>query len=592
MISSLSLVIQVSYLGGRRRPERLRRQPVNDTMSEFFENHRPLLQKALDACDERYAWTAFAESPSSRIHGKEKPAAAKSAFEELLDEPFEIDLPGTTGRVGAEVSPFTGKALGISYPQVDIDTTFAAARAAMVTWNRLAIEERFGLCLEMLDRLGRAESLFLNAHATMHTAGQSFIMAFAGCGANALDRGLEALAYAYRAVTDVPQAATWERRFGASKPVRLKKRYRMVPRGTAVTVTCATFPQWNGYPAIMASLATGNPVIVKPHPRTILPVALFVRAMRTVLAENGLDPNLVLMVADEPDAPVTIDLLHHADTAIVDFTGSPVFGRWIENNCPNALVYTETAGCNSVVIDSTDDFRGMTDAIAHSLCQASAQMCTSVQNIFVPRDGIDTESGHVSFDTVGEALRESVEKILADAAMTAFLCGAIVDQKTCVAIESMTDRARSGAARVLRTSEPYAHPDFENARTATPLMLAVDAADDALYGEEHFGPISFLIACDDADHGLTRATEDVCRHGAITSHVYSTDAAFLERAENAYHAAGASLSCNLVGMPINFAAAYSDFHVTGLNPAGNACLTDLAFVASRFRIVQTRFPDA
>ena len=43
-------------------------------------------------------------------------------------------------------------------------------------------------------------------------------------------------------------------------------------------------------------------------------------------------------------------------------------------------------------------------------------------------------------------------------------------------------------------------------------------------------------------------------------------------------------------MPINFAAAYSDYHVTGLNPAGNACLADLAFVAQRFRIIQFREP--
>jgi hypothetical protein len=40
----------------------------------------------------------------------------------------------------------------------------------------------------------------------------------------------------------------------------------------------------------------------------------------------------------------------------------------------------------------------------------------------------------------------------------------------------------------------------------------------------------------------------------------------------------------------NFAAAYTDYHVTGLNPAGNACLADLAFVAGRFRIVQSRRP--
>ena len=46
----------------------------------------------------------------------------------------------------------------------------------------------------------------------------------------------------------------------------------------------------------------------------------------------------------------------------------------------------------------------------------------------------------------------------------------------------------------------------------------------------------------------------------------------------------------IVAMPLNFAAAYSDYHVTGLNPAGNASLTDLAFVAGRFRITQSRRP--
>ena len=51
------------------------------------------------------------------------------------------------------------------------------------------------------------------------------------------------------------------------------------------------------------------------------------------------------------------------------------------------------------------------------------------------------------------------------------------------------------------------------------------------------------------------------------------------------------MSRNLTGpMPLNFSAAFSDYHVTGLGPAGNACLTDEAFVAGRFRVVQHREP--
>ena len=41
-------------------------------------------------------------------------------------------------------------------------------------------------------------------------------------------------------------------------------------------------------------------------------------------------------------------------------------------------------------------------------------------------------------------------------------------------------------------------------------------------------------------------------------------------------------------MPLNFAAAYSDYHVTGLNPAGNASLANLVFVAGRFCVTQSR----
>jgi hypothetical protein len=53
-----------------------------------------------------------------------------------------------------------------------------------------------------------------------------------------------------------------------------------------------------------------------------------------------------------------------------------------------------------------------------------------------------------------------------------------------------------------------------------------------------------------------------------------------------------ALSCNLVGnIWVNQSAAFSDFHATGANPAANASLTDGAFVASRFRIVESRRPS-
>jgi phenylacetic acid degradation protein paaN len=418
----------------------------------------------------------------------------------------------------------------------------------------------------------------------MHTSGQSYIMAFAGSGANALDRGLEALAYAHKAMADVPAAALWERQFGKGGAAKLQKQYHLVPRGVGLVICCATFPLWNGYPALCASLATGNPVVFKPHPSAILPVAMVTSVCRQVLAEAGFDPNLVSMVADTREEPATMALLEHPATAIIDFTGSPAFGQWIEQNCSAKQVYTETAGCNSVVIESTDDLQGMAAAIAHSLCQASAQMCTSVQNIHIPADGILADGKRVSFDEVAAAIVAGVEGQLENPQV---LCGTLVD----AAILKTVDRYRDLAGqygRLLRDSGPLHYPDFPLARTASPLILEVTESARDIYRDEIFGPVSFLIKGGSADDCLRDATTNARERGAITSHVYSVDEEFLATAVSAYNDAGASVACNLVGMPINFAAAYSDFHVTGLNPAGNACLADLAFVASRFRIVQSK----
>ncbi|MCB1847653.1 MAG: aldehyde dehydrogenase family protein, partial [Halieaceae bacterium] len=167
------------------------------------------------------------------------------------------------------------------------------------------------------------------------------------------------------------------------------------------------------------------------------------------------------------------------------------------------------------------------------------------------------------------------------------LCGTLVDENILRTVARYRTLAQQHG-RLLRDSGPLDYPDFPRARTASPLILEVTESARDIYRDEIFGPVSFIVRGDSIDACLRDATSNARERGAITSHVYSVDEAFLDRAVEAYHDAGASVACNLVGMPINFAAAYSDYHVTGLNPAGNACLTDLAFASNRFRIVQSK----
>jgi phenylacetic acid degradation protein paaN len=560
---------------------------MSTNAERFYERHAESLRAAGLACRERSYFTLFPETPDRHRGGAAAAEAGAAAYRSLLGRPFELDQPGTIGRIGAEVSPYTLEALGIDYPLADPDRLFAAARDAMGRWAAATPQARLGTCMEIVDRL--YGGVFETAQAVMHTAGQSGPMSYAGSGTNALDRGVEALAYAQAALLDVPVEALWERRFG-SATIRLRKRYRLVPRGVAACFACATFPTWNAYPAMLASLATGNAVIVKPHPTAILPMALAVRTCRAVLAEAGFAPDLVTLCLDSAEAPVGKILVKHPQTAIVDFTGSARFGAWVEANAHPALCYSETSGVNTVVVESVTALEPVLKSLATTMSLFSAQMCTSPQNVYLPRDGVRHAGGRIGADEFAAALAQAIAAIAADPKRAAPIMAAIQSPATPALIDQIAaDAGRRG--RVLQASAPYAHPEFPRARTRTPLLVAVEAGARDLYGEERFGPIGFVITTEDRDAALAEAAADARAGGGITAFVYSTDEEYLERAESAYSAAGAQLTCNLTGpMPLNFAAAYSDYHVTGLNPAGNATLTDLAFVASRFRITQSRSP--
>ena len=133
------------------------------------------------------------------------------------------------------------------------------------------------------------------------------------------------------------------------------------------------------------------------------------------------------------------------------------------------------------------------------------------------------------------------------------------------------------------------HPEFPDATVRTPTIVRVDAADPDTYLQECFGPVSFLVTTGSTDESVDLLRDTVREHGAITAAVYSTDEKVLEAAEEAALDAGVALSENLTEtVYVNQSAAFSDFHATGANPAANAALTDAAYVASRFRIVQSR----
>ena len=549
----------------------------------LLEKHRATLDGALNAIRTRSYWSAYSEMPSPKVYDENAPTDGKAAYESHLNGRFALEQPGQTGWSGGEQSPY-GMALNVEYPVCEHGALIAAGQAAMVSWQQAGCDGRTGICLEILDRLNKQS--FEIAHAVMMTTGQGWMMAFQAGAPHAQDRGLEAVAYAYREMSFVPTETLWEKPQGKNPALVMKKHFEVVGQGVGVVVGCGTFPTWNTYPGLFAALATGNAVIVKPHSNAILPAAITVRTIRAVLAENGIDPNLVsLCVTTERSS--TQQLVTHPAVKSIDFTGGNVFGQWLIDNCRQARVYAELAGVNNIVIDSTDSYKRMLGNLAFTLSLYSGQMCTTSQALFVPADGIETEDGRKSYDEICADLAKAVTGFLSKPEVAHAVLGAIQSTDTLKRIE----QADSGAlGKVILASNKLGNPEFPQAEVRTPVLLACDAADEAAYMEERFGPISFIVKVTDTAAAIALSERIVSTHGALTAGIYSSNPAVIDAMTSATMRAKVALSINLTGgVFVNQSAAYSDYHGTGGNPAANASYADAAFVANRFVVVQRRY---
>lgn len=384
----------------------------------------------------------------------------------------------------------------------------------------------------------------------------------------------------------MPAETIWEKPQGKNPPLVLKKHYELVGRGVGVVVGCGTFPTWNTYPGLFAALATGNAVIVKPHSNAILPAAITVRTIRTVLAENGIDPNLVTLCVTAK-RETTQQLVTHSAVKSIDFTGGNVFGQWLIDNCRQAQVYAELAGVNNIVIDSTDAYKAMLRNLAFTLSLYSGQMCTTSQALFVPADGIETEDGHKSYDDVCADLARAVEGFLSKPEVAHAVLGAIQSADT---LNRIVEADSGALGRVILSSTKLENPEFPKAEVRTPILLACDAADESAYMEERFGPISFIVKVADTAAAIALSERIIATHGALTAGIYSTKPEVIDAMTAATWRSKVALSINLTGgVFVNQSSAFSDYHGTGGNPAANASYSDSAFVANRFRVIQRRY---
>lgn len=549
----------------------------------LFEKHKEIIDNAIKALHERTFWAQYPESPSPKIYGETADEDGRKKFEASLDKNFmELRQAESDGWIGVEESPYTQKALGVKYPFFSTKKLIDKGNASFHTWRKVSPQDRAGVLVESLERM--KSRFFEIAYATMHTTGQGYMMAFQASGPHAADRALEAIAAGYGELSRHPSHAVWDKPMGKFN-ITLNKEWKSVSKGINLVIGCSTFPTWNTVPGLYAALITGNSVIVKPHPGAVLPIAIVVAEIQKVLSENGFDPNTCQLAADSYEKMITKELAEHPDVKLIDYTGNSVFGNYLEG-IKGKTVFTEKAGVNSVILDSMENPDEAANNLAFSLNLYSGQMCTAPQNFYIPAEGINTPNGKISFEEFAAKFTASIQSLVDNPKAGPFVLGAIQNKNTCTRVEEAKK-----LGKVLLDSKSLENPLFPQARTASPLVLEISSEQHEVYSKELFGPIALLIKTKDTDESIALAKDMALQHGAISCAAYTTDSKVKEKIMDQMGLAATPVSFNLGnGIYVNQNAAFSDFHVTGGNPAGNASFTNADFVNKRFTWVGFREP--
>jgi phenylacetic acid degradation protein paaN len=364
----------------------------------------------------------------------------------------------------------------------------------------------------------------------------------------------------------------------------IKKNFKPMPKGLGLVIGCSTFPVWNTVPGLFASLITGNATIVKPHPKAILAIAIVVEELQKVLVQNGYPKTVVQLAPDTLSHPITKVLAENPAVKLVDFTGGSEFGNYIES-LPKTT-FTEKAGVNSIILDSVTDLKPVLGNIAFSASLYSGQMCTAPQNIFVSKAGVKTAEGVVSFDEVVAGLSAAITGLVDNPKAGPGTLGAIQAELT----YNRVNDAKNLGGTVALDSKAIVNEEFKDARIATPVVIVLDKTQGDIYNKECFGPIVFVIQTEDVHESITLAKTLAEDKGALTCGAYTTDSLVQSQIADAMNEVFVPVSFNFTGAGfINSHAAFSDFHLTGGNPAGNASFANSAFLSKRFVWVGNRY---
>ena len=339
----------------------------------------------------------------------------------------------------------------------------------------------------------------------------------------------------------------------AETPVQLpgeRDHLTYIPLGVGVVI-----PPWNFPCAIMAgmtlaSIVSGNTVVLKPSSDSPTIAAKFVE----LLEEAGM-PEGVVNFCPGGGATFGDALVAHPKTRYVAFTGSREVGLHINQTAaqqqPGQLwikrTILEMGGKDAIVVDADADLDSAVEGVAQAAFGFQGQKCSACSRAIIDER---------IYDKFLEKLKARVERItVGDPAdnpnMAAVINeGSMNDILRYIEIGKKDGRLITGGARATSAGEGY---------FIQPTVIADIPAKSTLEQQEIFGPVLVVVKSRNFDHALEIANDT---EFGLTGSLYSSSREKLDRAVREFHVGNLYLNRKCTGAMVG-AHPFGGFNMSG-----------------------------
>jgi 1-pyrroline-5-carboxylate dehydrogenase len=333
-------------------------------------------------------------------------------------------------------------------------------------------------------------------------------------------------------------------------PMKGEKNYLVyIPLGVGVVIPPWNFPAAIAAGMTMASLVTGNTVVLKPAGDTPTVAAKLVE----IAYEAGI-PKEALTFVTGPGGVVGDALVRHPKTRYIAFTGSKEVGLQISELAGKAVpgqiwikrTVLEMGGKDSIIVDEEAELDSAVEGVVQSAFGYQGQKCSACSRAIVT-EGI--------YDSFLQKLLERTKKIkVGPSEDPENYMGPVVSKSAMQTILGYIDVGKKEGELLYGGDRAPGDGYF-----VQPTVIADVDPKARISQEEIFGPVLAVIKARDFDHALEIANNT---EFGLTGGVYSRNAAKLEKAQEVFHVGNLYFNRKCTGAMVG-AHPFGGFNMSG-----------------------------